>query len=72
MLTLELYNYYEFFEKILFKVCNLFVKQMVFVIEWRHVAGMIFDDSGRKFTIEEEMAIFLRVQEKIQRDFPLF
>lgn len=26
MLTLELYNYYEFFEKILYKVCKIFVK----------------------------------------------
>lgn len=72
MLTLELYNYFEFFEKILFKVCKLFIKQMVFVVEMRHVFGMIIDDQGNKLSTEEEIAIYHRVQEKIQRDFPLF
>ena len=72
MLTLELYNYFEFFEKILFKVCKLFIKQMVFVVEMRHVFGMIIDDQGNKLSTEEEIAIYHRVQKKIQRDFPLF
>ena len=72
MLTLELYNYHEFFEKILFKVCKLFIKQMVTVLELRHVFGMIFDDNGRILTVAEELAIYERVVKKIQRDYPLF
>lgn len=72
MLTLELYNYYEFFEKILYKVCKLFIKQMVFVLELRHVYGMMIDDDGRQLTVAEEMAIYHRVQQKIQVDYPLF
>jgi hypothetical protein len=72
MLTLELYNYYEFFERILLKVCRLFIKQLVFVLEVRHVFGMIFDDEGLQLPVEREMEIYHRVQEKIQRDYPLF
>ncbi len=72
MLTLELYNYHEFFERILFKVCKLFVKQMVTVLELRHVFGMIFDDEGKIIPVAEELAIYDRVLKKIQRDYPLF
>lgn len=61
MLTLELYNYHEFFEKILFKVCKLFLKQMVTVLELRHVFGMMIDDDGNKLTVAQEMAIYHRV-----------
>jgi len=51
MLTLELYNYHEFFEKILFKVCKIFIKQLVFILELRHVFGMMIDDDGKKLTV---------------------
>lgn len=61
MLTLELYNYYEFFEKILLKVCKLFIKQMVTVLELRHVFGMMIDDDGNKLTVAQEMAIYHKV-----------
>jgi hypothetical protein len=72
MLTLELYNYYEFFEKILFKVCKIFIKQNVFIIELRHIFGMMTDDDARHLTVEEELVIYHRVLDKIQRDYPLF
>lgn len=61
MLTLELYNYYEFFEKILLKVCKLFIKQMVTVLELRHVFGMMIDDDGNKLSVAQEMAIYHNV-----------
>ena len=72
MLTLDLYNYAEFFEKILTKVSKVFLKQMVTVLELRHILGVLFDDDGKYIGIEKELEIFDRVQKNIQRDYPLF
>lgn len=60
-MTCDLYNYYEFFERILFKVCKIFIKQNVFVLEMRHIFGMMIDDHGEKIGVAQEVAIFERV-----------
>lgn len=44
---IELYNNCEFFEKILYKVFKVFIKEMVFVLELRHIFGMVIDDEGK-------------------------
>jgi hypothetical protein len=44
---IDLYNYEDHFEKILFKVCKIFIKEMVFVLEFRHIFGMVIDDDGK-------------------------
>jgi hypothetical protein len=67
-----LYNYYEFFEKILFKVCKVFIKECVFVLELRHIFGMVIDDDGKPLELHEEIKIFHRVLEKVKKDYPLF
>jgi len=72
MLTCDLYNYVEFFEKIFYKVCKVFIKEMVFVLELRHIFGMVIDDDGNSIGVQEEMKIFQRVLAKVQRDYPLF
>lgn len=69
---LDLYNHYEFFEKIFFKVCKVFIKEMVFVLELRHIFGMVIDDDGKPIGVVEEIKIFKRVLDKIKRDYPLF
>jgi len=33
-------------EKILTKLCRICIKQNVFVVELRHILGMIIDDEG--------------------------
>ena len=70
-LTMELYNYAQFFEMILYRVCKDLVKQMVTVVEWKHIFGMIFNEDG-PIGLKEEIAIFERVQKTIQNMFPLF
>jgi hypothetical protein len=60
MMTLELYNYHTFFEMILYRVAKNLVKEMVTVIEWKHIFGMVFDDNG-PIGLEREIAIFERV-----------
>ena len=69
---IDLYNYYEFFEKIIAKVCIVFIKQNVFALELRHIFGMVIDDEGKQIPLEEEIEIFHRVFKKIKQDYPLF
>jgi len=61
MLTMELYNYADFFERILMKVCQGLIEQMVTVVEWKHIFGMVFDEDG-PISLERELGIFIRVQ----------
>jgi hypothetical protein len=71
MMTYELYNYASFFEAILFRVSKNLLKQMVTVVEWKHIFGMVFDEEG-PLSLERELAIFVRVEKLIQQMFPLF
>ena len=68
---MELYNYAEFFERILFKVSQGLIEQMVTVVEWKHIFGMVFDEDG-PISLERELAIFMRVQKTLQAMYPLF
>ena len=61
MLTGDLYNYAPFFEKICYKVCKSALKEMVTVVEVRHIFGMVFDDDHKPITLKDEIAIFQRV-----------
>jgi hypothetical protein len=45
---------------------------MVFVCELRHIFGFVIDDDGNSVGVQEELKIFHRVLEKINRDYPLF
>lgn len=72
MLTCDLYNYHEFFEKILYKIFMVAIEETVFVLELRHIFGMLIDDDGNSLSVKDEMKIILRVLEKVQRDYPLF
>jgi len=71
MMTYELYNYHTFFEAILYRVSKNLLRQMVTVVEWKHIFGMVIDENG-PISIEKELAIFTRVQGLIQQMFPLF
>lgn len=71
-LTDALYNYAPFFEKILYTSSHNYILEMVTVVEYRHIFGGLRDDTGRSLTIEEELAIFYRVQNTLQQVYPLF
>jgi hypothetical protein len=60
MLTNQLYNYAEFFEKILLKVSKNYIKENVTVVEYRHIFGFLFDENG-PISLEKEIDIFYRV-----------
>jgi hypothetical protein len=46
MLTNHLYNYATFFKKILYRSCKSYIKEMVTLVEYRHIFGMVFDENG--------------------------
>lgn len=71
-LTFQLYNYVEFFERILYKVTREFMRELVSVVEYRHILGCLFDDDGNTVPLEEELAIFQRCVTTIQSRYPLF
>lgn len=60
-LTLQLLNYYEFFEYNLMKICQSFIDQHVMVVELRHIFGCVVDDDGNPVGVEKECEIFKRV-----------
>lgn len=57
-----LYHYAHFFEKILYRVCKDYIKEMVTVVEFRHIFGWLVDDDGNYLSLEEEIAVFEKVQ----------
>lgn len=61
MLTLALYNYKKNFFEILLHVSLRYIKEMVSIVEYRHIFGMVFDDDG-PISFEDELKIFLDVQ----------
>lgn len=69
--SIELYNYARFFEMILYRASKNMIKQVVTVVEWRHILGCVFDEDG-VLSLERELAIFERVQYQIRQLFPLF
>ena len=38
---------------------------MVFALEFRHILGMIIDDDGQPYSVEQELEIFERVIKNI-------
>lgn len=64
-LTFELYNYHKFFEEMLYRVCKDCVKQVVTVIEFKHIFGCVFDDDHKPIGVKRELEIFKRVQDLV-------
>jgi hypothetical protein len=71
-LTYALYNYYGFFKKILLRVMKDMIKELVTVVEVRHIFGDVFDDDQNKISLKEELKIFSDVQAVLRSQFPLF
>jgi hypothetical protein len=43
-ITFNLYNYELFFEKAVYKICKEYIREMVTIVEFRHIFGCVFDD----------------------------
>ena len=71
-LTFQLYNYVEFFEKILYRVSKDMINELCTVVEYRHIFGCLHDDDQNTVPLKKELAIFKKVQDLLQKSYPLF
>lgn len=71
MLTFQLVNYIHFFEKILQRVTQRYIDEMIAVVEYRHIFGCLHDEDG-PVSLEREMAIFTKVYAQFRVMHPLF
>ena len=71
MLTNHLYNYANFFERVIYRASKNYIKEMVTIVEYRHIFGFLFDEDG-PLSVERELEIFYRVEKNIKQLFPLF
>ncbi len=56
-LCYNLYHYQEFFKEILIQVSLDYLKEMVTVVEYRHIFGGVFNDDG-VISLDAELKIF--------------
>lgn len=59
------------FEQVLYSVSQGYIDELVSVVEYRHIFGMIFDEDG-PLSMEREMAIFHKVEDVLRVRYPLF
>lgn len=69
---MQIYNFHEFFEKILMAVLKSCVKEHVYIIELRHIFGFVFNEKHEPIGVEEEMKIFDKVVKEMQSHVPEF
>ena len=70
-LTMQLMNYYEFFEYFLSKILITFLEQHVVIIEFRHIFGCVIDDEGNPIGVKKECEMIERVVKTLQMQYPL-
>lgn len=59
------------FEQVLFQVSESYVNELVAVVEYRHIFGMVFDEEGI-ISMKREMAVFHHVEDTIRARYPKF
>ncbi len=53
----ELGKFHRFFRKLLNRIFTKCAEQNLYVIELRHISGMVYDDNKRRLDIEEELQL---------------
>ena len=71
-ITLQLYNYYPFFERIVRHIIDTHVEQNVWIVEFRHIFGMVIDEDYKPIGVERELEIFDRVLAQVREVHPDF
>jgi cobalamin biosynthesis Mg chelatase CobN len=64
-----LYNFKPFFEKIVYNVTRSYLRETCTVIEYCHIFGEVFDDEGVMISLKEELEIFDKVEQELQKRF---
>ena len=68
----ELSKFVPFFKQLLKKALESHIKQNVFIVEYRHISGMLFGDNKEPVPFMEELKIIREVVDEIQKETPNF
>jgi len=68
----ELGKYYPFFRRLLKATVDSCVEQNVFVVELRHISGIIFDEDRKPMGLMEELRIINEVVQETKKTHPYF
>ncbi len=72
LLTLDVYNYAPFFERIVMRVFEGCVAENVMICELRHIFGFLFDDDHNAIETLKELEIYDRCVKKMKTKVPEF
>jgi len=68
----ELGKFYKFFRHLLKKTIDSCVKQNTFVVELRHISGMLFDEDRKPMGLLKELKIIQEVIDETKQSIPYF
>ena len=68
----ELGKYVPFFKKLTKTALERCIAQNVFIVEYRHISGMLFDDDRQPLSFLEELRIIRQVVDDLQKTTPHF
>jgi len=68
----ELGKYVPFFKDLLRKALLSNIKQNIFIVEYRHISGMLFDDDKKQVDFVTELKIIREIVDELQVDTPHF
>lgn len=68
----ELGKYYKFFKQLLLATIDSCIKQNVFVVELRHISGIIFDENRKNMGLMEELRIINECIQETKKKVPHF
>ena len=68
----ELGKYVPFFKKLTKLALKSCIDQNVFIVEYRHISGMLFDDDKKPIPFLEELKIIREIIDDLQKDTPHF
>ena len=69
-MTMELYNYAGFFADNVREIARTLLDQKIYLHEYRHVPGGVFDDEGKTLSVKDEMKVFVDIFAEIKKKYP--
>lgn len=68
----ELGKFYPFFKELTKTALESCIKQNVYIVEYRHISGMIFDENRQQMPFIEELRIIRGIVDELKKTTPHF
>lgn len=68
----DLGKYYKFFQRNLRRTLQSCLDQNIFVVELRHISGILFDDNKQSIPFAEELKIISDIVDEMKKQVPYF